>query len=148
MFLSSKTISIKSWSVLHDRHTCQVLWKSKSETARAPLIFAHNLVIGCPEKSEEQVLRVRFFPLFKQTKITNTERDKQYCFVLPSSFTINNPESITVSICKSTIPNKYPVPLFVYLKCILTHDSYANQDSERLNQYEKRSCRIYVIYGN
>ena len=46
-------------------HTCQVLRKSKSETALAPLIFAYNLVIDCAEKSEAQVLRVRFFPLFK-----------------------------------------------------------------------------------
>ena len=40
-----------------------------------------------------------------------------------------------LSICKSTMPSMYPVPLFVYLQCILTHDSYANQDSKRLNQY-------------
>ena len=48
-------------------HTCQVLGKSKSEIARAPLIFAYNLVIERAEKSEAQVLRVRFFSLFKQT---------------------------------------------------------------------------------
>ena len=75
-------------------HTCQVLEKSKSEIARGPLIFAYNLVIDRAEKSGAQVLRVRFFSLFKQTKITNTERNKQYCFALPISFTINNPESI------------------------------------------------------
>ena len=45
-------------------HTYQVLRKSKSETARAPLIFAYNLVIEHVEKSGAQVLRVRFFPLF------------------------------------------------------------------------------------
>ena len=48
-------------------HTCQVLGKSKSEIARAPLIFAYNLVIERVEKSGAQVLRVRFFSLFKQT---------------------------------------------------------------------------------
>ena len=48
-------------------HTCQVLGKSKSEIARAPLIFAYNLVIERAEKSGAQVLRVRFFSLFKQT---------------------------------------------------------------------------------
>ena len=32
-------------------HTCQVLGKSKSEIARAPLIFAYNLVIKRAEKS-------------------------------------------------------------------------------------------------
>ena len=36
-------------------HTCQVLGKSKSEIARAPLIFAYNLVIEHAEKSEAQV---------------------------------------------------------------------------------------------
>ena len=36
-------------------HTCQVLGKSKSEIARAPLIFAYNLVIERAEKSEAQV---------------------------------------------------------------------------------------------
>ena len=35
-----------------------------------------------------------FFSLFKQISNTNTERNKQYCFALPISFTINNPESI------------------------------------------------------
>ena len=75
-------------------HTCQVLGKSKSEIARAPLIFAYNLVIKRAKKSGAQVLRVRFFSLFKKTLITNTERNKQYCFALPISFTINNPESI------------------------------------------------------
>ena len=49
------------------RHTCQVLGKSKSEIARAPLIFAYNSVIERAEKSGAQVLRVRFFSLFKQT---------------------------------------------------------------------------------
>ena len=49
------------------QHTCQVLGKSKSEIARAPLIFAYNLVIERAEKSGAQVLRVRFFSLFKQT---------------------------------------------------------------------------------
>ena len=78
-------------------HTCQVLGKSKSEIARAPLIFAYNLVIECAEKSGARVLRVRFFSLLKQTLITNTERNKQYCFALPISFTINNPES-TISV--------------------------------------------------
>ena len=48
-------------------HTCQVLGKSKSEIARAPLIFAYNLVIERAEKSGAQVLRVSFFSLFKQT---------------------------------------------------------------------------------
>ena len=48
-------------------HTCQVLGKSKSEIARAPLIFAYNSVIERAEKSGAQVLRVRFFSLFKQT---------------------------------------------------------------------------------
>ena len=37
------------------KHTCQVLGKSKSEIARAPLIFAYNLVIKCAEKSGAQV---------------------------------------------------------------------------------------------
>ena len=41
--------------------TCQVLRKSKSETARVPLIFANKLVIERAEKSGAQVLRVRFF---------------------------------------------------------------------------------------
>ena len=36
-------------------HTCQVLGKSKSEIARAPLIFAYNLVMECAEKSGAQV---------------------------------------------------------------------------------------------
>ena len=36
-------------------HTCQVLGKSKSEIARAPLIFAYNLVIERAEKSGAQV---------------------------------------------------------------------------------------------
>ena len=76
------------------QHTCQVLGKSKSEIARAPLIFAYNFVIEGAGKAGAQVLRVRFFSLFKQTWITNTERNKQYCFALPISFTINNPESI------------------------------------------------------
>ena len=49
------------------KHTCQVLGKSKSEIARAPLIFVYNLVIERAEKSGAQVLRVRFFSLFKQT---------------------------------------------------------------------------------
>ena len=48
-------------------HTCQVLGKSKSEIARAPMIFAYNLVIERSEKSGAQVLRVRFFSLFKLT---------------------------------------------------------------------------------
>ena len=43
------------------RHTCQVLGKSKSETARAPLMFAYNLVVERAEKSGAQALRVRFF---------------------------------------------------------------------------------------
>ena len=55
---------LKLESVLH---TCQVLGKSKSEIERAPLIFAYNLVIERAEKSGAQVLRVRFFSLFKQT---------------------------------------------------------------------------------
>ena len=46
-------------------HTCQVLGKSKSEIARAPLIFAYNLVIKRAGKSGAQVLRVRFLSLFK-----------------------------------------------------------------------------------
>ena len=36
-------------------HTCQVLGKSKSEIARAPLIFVYNLVIERAEKSGAQV---------------------------------------------------------------------------------------------
>ena len=48
-------------------HTCQVLGKSKSEIARAPLIFAYNLVIKRAGKAGAQVLRVRFFSLFKLT---------------------------------------------------------------------------------
>ena len=45
------------------------------------------------------------------------------------------------------MPNQYPVPLFVYLQCILTHDSYANQDSERLNSIgEKKRKRKHVEY--
>ena len=48
-------------------HTCQVVRKSKSETACSPLVFVYNLVIECTEKSGAQVLRVRFFALFKQT---------------------------------------------------------------------------------
>ena len=59
-------------------HTCQVLGKSKSEIARAPLIFAYNLVIERAEKSGAQVLRVRFFlslnrhKLLTQREISNT----------------------------------------------------------------------------
>ena len=60
-------------------HTCQVLGKSKSEIARAPLIFAFNLVIEHLEKSGAQVLRVRFFflslnrhKLLTQREISNT----------------------------------------------------------------------------
>ena len=68
-------------------HTCQVLRKSKSETAHGPWIFAYNLVIECAEKSGAQVLRVRFFALLNRHKLL-TERDKQYCFVLLISFTI------------------------------------------------------------
>ena len=108
-------------------HTCQVLRKSKSETACAPLIFAYNLVIKRAEKSGAQVLRVRFFPLLNRHKLLR-ERDKQYRFVRPISVlstTLN-----LLSICKSTMPNKYTVPVFVHLQCILTHDSYANQDSD------------------
>ena len=75
---------------LQEIHTYQVLGKSKSEIAHA-LDFC---VIERVEKSGAQVLRVRFFCLFKQTLITNTERNKQYCFALPISFTIHNPESI------------------------------------------------------
>ena len=52
---------------IHKLRTCQVLRKSKSEIARAPLIFAYNLVIQRAEKSGAQVLRVRFFSLFKQS---------------------------------------------------------------------------------
>ena len=36
-------------------HTCQVLGKSKSEIARAPLILAYNVVIERAEKSGAQV---------------------------------------------------------------------------------------------
>ena len=57
-------------------HTCQVLRKFKSETARA--------VIEHTENSEAQVIRVRFFLLLNRHKLL-TERDKQYCFVLPIS---------------------------------------------------------------
>ena len=60
-------------------HTCQVLGKSKSEIARAPLIFAYNLVIKSAEKAGAQVLRVRFFSLslkrhkfLTQREISNT----------------------------------------------------------------------------
>ena len=42
--------------------------------------------------------------------------------------------------------NKYPVPHFVYLQCILTQDGYANQDSERLNQYWWKY--EHVAYGD
>ena len=41
--------------LLREGHTCQVLGKSKSEIARAPLIFAYNLVIERAEKSGAQV---------------------------------------------------------------------------------------------
>ena len=34
-----------------------------------PLIFAYNLVIERAEKSRAQVLRVRFFSLFKETQV-------------------------------------------------------------------------------
>ena len=50
------------------------LRKSKSETARVPLIFAYNLVIERAEKSGAQVLRVRFFPLLNRHKFL-TERE-------------------------------------------------------------------------
>ena len=50
-----------SWVTNGCTHTCQVLRKSKSETARGPLNFAYNLVIERAEKSGAQVLRVRFF---------------------------------------------------------------------------------------
>ena len=55
-------------------HTCQVLGKSKSEIAHAPLIFAYNLVIERAEKSEVQVLRVRFFLSLKRHKLL-TQRE-------------------------------------------------------------------------
>ena len=37
------------------KHTCQVLRKSKSETARGPLISVYNLVIKHTEKSGAQI---------------------------------------------------------------------------------------------
>ena len=46
------TLNGKNVNVMH---TCQVLGKSKSEIACAPLIFAYNLVIECAEKSGAQV---------------------------------------------------------------------------------------------
>ena len=55
-------------------HTCQVLGKSKSETAGVTLIFAYNLVIERAEKPGAQVLRVRFFSLFNRHKLL-TQRE-------------------------------------------------------------------------
>ena len=60
------------------QHTCQVLGKSKSEIARAPLIVEYNLVIERAGKPGAQVLRVRFFlslnrhKLLTQREICNT----------------------------------------------------------------------------
>ena len=48
---------------LYKDHTCQVLRKSKSGTAHAPLIFAYNLAVECAGKSGAKVLRVRYFSL-------------------------------------------------------------------------------------
>ena len=42
-------------------HTCQVLGKSKSEIAHAPLIFAYNLVIERAEKSGSTSLKSEIF---------------------------------------------------------------------------------------
>ena len=95
----------QSDEVLSKEHTCQVLRKSKSETARMPLI-AHNLVIKRMEKSGVQVLRVRFFPLFKQRERETSNTVLSYPYHSLST-TLN-----VVSICKSTMPITYPVPLF------------------------------------
>ena len=49
-------IKIVIWDFVPQiHHTCQVLGKSKSEIARAPLIFAYDLVIERAEKSGAQV---------------------------------------------------------------------------------------------
>ena len=66
-FLHDASILVSVGSFLMHQHSCQVLGKSKSEIARAPLIFAYNLVIKRTEKSGAQVLRVRFFSFLKQT---------------------------------------------------------------------------------
>ena len=60
-------------------HSCQVLRKSKSETASAPLIFAYKLVIERMEKSGAQVLRVRFFPLFNRHKLLRERQAILFC---------------------------------------------------------------------
>ena len=68
---------MKSHNVCIYIHTCQVLGKSKSDIARAPLIFAYNLVIKRAEKSGAQVLRVRFFflPLNRHKLHVLTQRE-------------------------------------------------------------------------
>ena len=55
-------------------HTCQVLRKSKSEIARAPLIIAYNLAVKRVGKSGAKVLRVRFFFSLNRHKLL-TERE-------------------------------------------------------------------------
>ena len=113
--------------------TCQVLRKSKNEIARTLSIFLYNLVIERAGKSRAQVLRVRVFlsldrhKLLTENEISNIVLSYPYHLL---STTLN-----LLSICKFTRLSKYPVPLFVYIQRFLTHDSYANQDSERLNQY-------------
>ena len=64
----------------HHQHTCQVLGKSKSEIACAPLIFVYNLVIESAEKSGAEVLRVRFFLSLNRHKLLTHREIKQYCF--------------------------------------------------------------------
>ena len=46
---------------------------------------------GCTSMSKP--ITTQSTPMGVDNKLL-TERDKQYCFVLPISFTINNPESI------------------------------------------------------
>ena len=122
---NSKTIKINFFS----RTTYLPSFKKVNKTAHAPLIFAYNLVIERGEKSGARLKSEIFSSLRHKLlrEISNTVLSYPYCLL---STTLN-----LLSICKSTMPNKYPVPLFVYLQCILTHDSYANKDSERLNQY-------------
>ena len=75
---------------------CQILGKSKSDIARAPLVFVYNLVIERVEKSGAQVLRVRFFLSLNRHKLLTQKEINNYIYslALTISFTINNPESI------------------------------------------------------
>ena len=105
----------------------QVLGKSKSEIVRVTLSFAYNLVIDCGEKSGARVLRVRFFSLFNrhkllsQREISNTVLSYPYHLL---STTLN-----LLSICKSTMLNKYPVPLFGYLQGQVRKSGYRKAES-------------------